>query len=592
MLSRPDASPASALGIFRKMRTKHLFPCYTHEQMYSFQDGEVRTVRAEQVVELILDAARGNRVLSGGVYRDEPVIRTGRQAFGARGTAVFRSLGKNLPDLAPTIAGPVPEPIVQMRSLARNRSRWAVSYADPKLFYDQARLMERYTDDCPYEGAFMRYYPTYEDMSDAQLRGYFTWRTRYRAGKAPRAPLSFLFVHAYELLCGVGVEDCEEGLRALALLRDTYGSDPGNGALIGHLSTWMVDYAVYHGLDRAVLGCDAEGTSLDRAVAVLAGAERALLATAEPAEWRRAGAGLPACGVFACALAAASRYRMERSRVFSEHFDELGECCAAVFARMVDHCKRRRKRGFVEGLFGDAVDEPYTPFRSAIFYDPVPHPDCTVELMSGVGFRCRSGRWSRYRPHRLTETSAELGDILHEIDRTLRIELGGLPELKARALPAYVRRIVEDEVAACLGRRAAEEAAKVHIDRSALLGIRVAAIHTREALLVDEEREEVPDGFPAQVPETTPAKEPRAVAPIGSGSPFGLSADDEALLRSLLEGVYDAAALLGRGAMASLAIDRINEALFEHIGDTVIEFEGEDPHLVEDYADDVRKALS
>lgn len=67
---------------------------------------------------------------------------------------------------------------------------------------------------------------------------------------------------------------------------------------------------------------------------------------------------------------------------------------------------------------------------------------------------------------------------------------------------------------------------------------------------------------------------------------------DVSLLRSLLEGTYDAAALPGRGAMASLAVDRINEALFEHIGDTVIEFEGEDPHLVEDYADDVRKALS
>lgn len=540
-------------------------------------------MRAEQVVELILDAARGNRVLSGGVYRDEPIIRTGRQAFGARRPASARPLGKSLPGFALTAADPVPEPIVRMRSLARNRSRWTVSYADPKLFYDQARLMEGYADDRPYEGGFARYYPTYEDMSDAQLRGYFTWRTRYRAEEVPEAPLSFLFVHAYELLCGVGVKDHAEGLRALALLRDAYGTRPGNGALITHLSTWMVDYAVYHGLDRAALGCDAEGTPLDRAIGVLDGAERALLATAEPAEWRRTGAGLPACGDFACALATASRYRLERSRMFSEHFDELGECCAAVFARMVGHCKRRRRRGFVDGLFGDAVDVPYVPFRSAIFYDPEPHPDCTVELMSGVRFCCRSGRWSRYRPHRRMEASAELGDILHEIDRTMRIGLGGLPELKARTLPAYVRRIVEDEVAACLGRRAAEAAARVHIDRSALLGIRAAAAHTREALLVDEEREEVPEPM-------APAPQPVVPEPAPT-SPCGLSIEDAAILRSLLDGTYDASALLARGIMPSLAADRINEALFELIGDTVIEFEGDVPRIVDDYAGDVREAL-
>ena len=44
--------------------------------------------------------------------------------------------------------------------------------------------------------------------------------------------------------------------------------------------------------------------------------------------------------------------------------------------------------------------------------------------------------------------------------------------------------------------------------------------------------------------------------------------------------------------MPSLAADGINEALFDIIGDTVIEFEGDVPRIVEDYADDVREALS
>ena len=337
-------------------------------------------MEAEQIVRLILDAARESRVLTGGVYKDEPIIRTGRQAYGQHSTAPRRKrrgasslweLAGSLAELVSEATTPTPHAISQMRALARNRSGRVSAYADPQLFYEQARLMEGYEDDCPYAGTFQRYYPTYEDMTDAQLRGYFTWRTRYRAGEAPEAPLSFLFVHAYELLCGVGVASPVDALAALARLRDTYGQLPGNGALQSYLTTWMSDLAIYHGLDRSLLGANAEGSALERAVAVLDGAERALLASAAPGQWDASASGLPLGEDFVSALAAASRYRLERSRIFSDRFDELAECCCAVFARMVDHCHRRRKRGFVDGLFGDAVGEPYAMFRSAVFHDTV-----------------------------------------------------------------------------------------------------------------------------------------------------------------------------------------------------------------------------
>ena len=547
-------------------------------------------MEAEQIVRLILDAARESRVLTGGVYKDEPIIRTGRQAYGQHSTAPRRKrrgasslweLAGSLAELVSEATTPTPHAISQMRALARNRSGRVSAYADPQLFYEQARLMEGYEDDCPYAGTFQRYYPTYEDMTDAQLRGYFTWRTRYRAGEAPEAPLSFLFVHAYELLCGVGTASPADALAVLKRLRDTYGTLPGNSALMSYLTTWMADLAIYHDLDRSLLGADAEGAPLERAVAVIDGAERTLLASKDPGRWDASAAGLPLGEDFVFALTAASRYRLERSRIFSDRFDELAECCCAVFARMVDHCRRRRKRGFVAGLFGAAVDEPYAMFRSAVFYDPARHPDCTVELMSGVRYRCRAGRWSRYRPHRSSEASAELGDILHETDRVLRARLGGFPELKEREVPKSVRAIVAEEVGRCLDRRAAEEAARVRIDRSALVGIRAAHERTREALLVDEEREDAVAESAVVLPVEPPAS-------AASSAPAGLSAEDAAYLRALLGGVPAEAP----DGMPSLAADRINEALFDLVGDTVIEFEGDVPRIVEDYADDVREALS
>lgn len=575
---------------------------YTYEHVYVISE-EVWTMKVEKIVELILDAARESRVLSGGFYKDEPIIRTGKDAFRKR-TAPQRAHREprtllepaaGLADIVPEAASPVPERIAQMRALARRSQRWAFSYADPKLFYEQARFMESYRDDAPYRGGFERYYPTYEDMSTAQLRGYFTWRTRWRAGDEVEAPLSFLFVHAYELLCGVGVAHAAEGYTALGRLRAAYGQRAGNGALDVYLATWMRDYAVYHGLDAELLGAGSPDAGPGHAIAVIDAAEHALLGSSHPARWDDALPGLPEPGAFTRALAAASRYRLERSKLFSERFDEMAECCCAVFARMVDHCRRRRKRGFSEGLFGGEETLPYAMFRSAVFFDPAPHPDAAVELPDGTVFSCVHGRWARSRPHRKDEPSAELGNILHEIDRVLRAQLGGFPELKARDVPTYVRTIVSEEVGACVARRAAAEAARVRIDRTALGSIRSAAARTCEALLVEEERAAAPEPALASALEVVPPAAPEPVQPAEQTSApavAGLSAEDATLLASLLDGTFDQADLLAHGVMVALAADRINEALFELVGDTVIEFEGDVPRIVPDYADDVRGALA
>ena len=602
-------------------------------------------MKADEIVEMILKAARESKVFSGRVYTDEPIVRTGRQAYGERidkaksggkstrtssrgnkatGAAGRRgqaegagrepwSFGESLSEIVSRTTGNVPEPIARMRALAREHGHSAFSYSDPRLFFEQAKLMEGYEDDCPYMGEFSKYYPTYEDMTTAQLRGYFTWRTRWRAGVTARASLSYLFVHVYEVLCGVGVASPEEGLAELVRLRDAYGSVPGNEALVSYLGMWIPDYVTYHGLGREALGMDAQGSPVDRAVSVLDRAEAGLLASKDPATWT-GGPQLPSSEDLTFALTAASRYRLERSKVFSDHFPELEECCSAVFARMVSHCARRRKRGFMEGLFGEAEAVPYTMFRSAVFYEPSPHPDCEVKLESGVTYRCRLGRWTLLRPHRSREASAELGDILHEIDRALRLRIGGMPELKAREVPKYQQAIIDEVVDACVSRREAEEAARVRIDRSVLTGIRAASIRTREALLVDEERSEevtaaesatdqlvaAPDeilladlgeelAIGPEVAETA-ASEPAVEA--GESQVAGLSADDAAILRSLLDGTYDEAALRARGVMVSLVADRINEAFFDLVGDSVIEFDGDEPHVIEDYADDVREVLA
>ena len=70
------------------------------------------------------------------------------------------------------------------------------------------------------------------------------------------------------------------------------------------------------------------------------------------------------------------------------------------------------------------------------------------------------------------------------------------------------------------------------------------------------------------------------------GEELGLTIEELALLEALLAGQAP------KAASADLLADDINEKLLDLVGDVVIEFdETGAPRLVEDYVEDVRKAL-
>ena len=132
---------------------------------------------------------------------------------------------------------------------------------------------------------------------------------------------------------------------------------------------------------------------------------------------------------------------------------------------------------------------------------------------------------------------------------------------------------------------------RIEIDLSKLAGIRSTAAVTRDALLVDEEREDA--GTPA-------SPEPAGAESAGVGAaatdqtqkdekdtPLGLSTAELEFVRALLEGRAPAANSM------DLLVDAINEKFFDLVGDVVIEFGADGaPTLVEDYVEDVREALA
>ena len=79
-------------------------------------------------------------------------------------------------------------------------------------FYRQGMFMKDYGDDQPWSGSFFHYFPTYHDLNDKQLRGYFTWRTNVRKGRFQPIPVSAAYIYVYELLNGIGADSLQDSL--------------------------------------------------------------------------------------------------------------------------------------------------------------------------------------------------------------------------------------------------------------------------------------------------------------------------------------------------------------------------------------------
>lgn len=577
----------------------------------------------KMLIERIMAEARTHQSarFSNKIYADEPILKTGRQ------------MQNFLPD--------------QYRKM-REISRWQ---DDPKggagrwlsgaeLFYRQGLLMANFEDDCPYNGTFKSYFPTYNAMSDRQLRGYFTWRAQVRRGNIEETSTSFAFLYLYELICGIGVDDPLDGFDKIKAFWGAYRAfEPG---IDRFARVWLQDYAVFHGLDPRLLR-DSKTVMFDNALIELRRAARDLAPAQAPSGQtaKRRKTSEPTLPLppdeareerLMAAINALSTYNLNNSRLDRGHHLDLRHVACAVYVRMARYYDTHRKTGIVASLFGEETAMPYTMFASAVFFAPERHEDCEYRLDPIHIYRCQNGFWECMRIHGSRQKSSKLGEIMRACDQRLRLALDPSHPLKEEKVPKYLAKIIDDEIVAWLSWNATHQPVKIDIDLSQLGHIRSAAAQTREALLIDEEREddttadveEADSGQPEAEPVANMIVEPVAapmeqdeadeptisteqfgvVAPLLAPAPApatAMSADTasalvpaaEGYLRALLEqNAAQAASAVARSDQSEdMLVDSINEALFDLVGDTVIEFGATGPQIIEDYEADVRGYL-
>ena len=439
-------------------------------------------------------------------------------------------------------------------------------------FRRQAVFMQDYVDDLPWSGDFVRYFPTYRDLTTRQLRGYFTWRAGVRRGQFTPIATSAAYIYLYELLNGVGAETPEDVLQKLQAFETGYlESGIGDPQMRTNLRRWMLEYAVLNDLppETAKQVADPDMTAEDDALGILKHPDdcddEALFAALSAFGAKKPGdspvlASDPERGryLFCEAWRKAAAYHFEEKPLFT--------LC-----------------------FGKRTVRRWYPLANAVYCGRPQPKERDYTLNACRSYRYRNGMWYVTAYDRHAFDKGRFQGFLHEADARLRRYLKTGRYLKENpanewAIP-YIDAAIDED------RKALLEASrpKFTIDLSGLERIRRDAAGTRDSLLTAEETEEA-GAFAGALPDSFPEEQTEAPAePDTTGLP--LDAVQILILRTLLRGEDASPVLRAHHLMPSITADFMNEALYDEIGDTVLICENDRLSLVEDYVEDLKRML-
>lgn len=446
--------------------------------------------------------------------------------------------------------------------LARARALAETDFplARQEIFLRQGRLLADFEDDVAYVGDPVRYYPTYQSLTDEELRGYFTWRPKVRAGEVAAAPLTFIFLYIYELINLIGVKNAEDAYERLLFLWRNYASSGGN--VRQYLQGWLTDFVIYYGLDPELLSASPE-KMYNQSIAAIENIEQ-----------------LPQDAVLAAVKQLAPKW-LSRSRFYAVHFEEMDTVIYRVLKGMAAHYAASCKRSLAEQLFGPLLPRHMHLFRQAIFCNPLRRQKYQYFIDGQCVCICENGIWSsKWRPVS-SRSGRKLEKLLKTIDQIMREEYAFGSPIRGEISVRWIQKLIHETTRHVLEKKAAAERSRIRIDFSILDKIRSDAAITREKLVTEDDEE---PAAPAPVAEPAHAPHLEGLAALPLESP-ALSEAETRLLKCLLYG-ETTAWLRQEGYMQSVLADAINEKLYDAFGDTVLD---DDCRPLADYLDDLKE---
>ena len=489
------------------------------------------------------------------------------------------------PSKSPKAKKYVPEQIRRMRNLYQHGD--GSFRQQRKNFYVQGKFMENYEDNAPWDGEIYEYWPSYYKLSLAQLRGYFTWRTELRKGNYRKHCDSFVLMYLSELVNEIGTTSAEESFLKIQDFEKNY-IDAGlcSGYIQYNIQQWMFEFAVVNGLapEIACRYADREVLERDAGIEILH----------NPKAYSDQEVFDALC-IFAGEQTA-------KSKLIQLHGAEAISLFAAMW-RLIQAQYRRNGKDIFRICFGRRGTHSWYPLNGTLYYEKQKREEVTYELNSSRFYRFKRGEWRECGYQMFYFDKRLLTGLLKETDRRLRLYLKTGHPLKERKEAAWAVPYIEAVIEA--DRQAKIKAArpKITIDFSGLDKIRQDALETQDSLLTEEENPAAAvdnalckNSDASMPPESAVPTEPsstdiRDSTSVPSGISLPLDDMQIQLLQMLLRGEPVQELIAAQHGMPSVIADAINEALFDLIGDTVVECDGETITIIEDYREDIINIL-
>ncbi len=340
----------------------------------------------------------------------------------------------------------------------------------------------------------------------------------------------------------------------------------GDSSIYRNLHRWMLEYAVIHDVP-ATLACQYTKP-------IILEQDASLTMLRNPKEYTDK-------ELFS-ALCTFAGKKLEQSPVLKKD-EARGKHLFAAIWRYVSEKYSMDGKDFFTLCFGTQKTFRWYPLANAVYWEKCVHPDVDYVLDACRTYHCRSGVWHEKRYDSLYFDRKKLHALLREADRRLRKYWKTGHYLRenpdgAWAAP-YVKQVLSTEWKA----EAEASKPKIMIDLSGLEQIRRDALLTRDSLLTEEERDETVDDE---------RKETASDASSSTSSVFGaLDAQDRQILLALLQEEPIEPYIKANHLMPAVVADTINEALFDELGDNVLECDGNTITVVEDYREDILQML-
>lgn len=451
-----------------------------------------------------------------------------------------------------SVSSKLPQPLKEARLLAVDNP----GLSRRELFLKQATLLADYKDKYKYICSPCRFYPTYQSLTDKELRAYFSWRTRIRNDEFEDTPLTFILLYLYELINLVGVPNAAEGYERLLIILRTYGTEDNN--LKTFIKHWLRDFSIYYNLPPELLA-EEDQVIFDQCFATLENVD-----------------AVPQDKVIE-AIKQLVPNALERSKFYSSHFEVMDTVIYNVLKRFKDHYGKNCKRSMMEQFFGSARTDHYYMFSQAMFCDPLKRDNYEYAVDDKWIYRCRNGVWSVSYQDITRRGLRKLRDLLKTIDMSMREEFQFGSPLKAGVSVKWQLEVIREEARAIRAGQAQKAPPKIEIDFSKLGRIRNEAAITQEKL-VEPELEEMEDA-------------PAIEQGIDSGlrqREGQLTQVEKRLLQDLLAG-EDLSWVREEGYLLSVLVDAINDKLYEIFGDSVM---SDEPRLLDEYVPDLKEMIT